>query len=326
MLNEISIEVIRKCPNNCLHCSSCSSLNCKEIISFDKFIQVIDGAIKLGLKTVCFSGGEPFLHPNIIDMINYVYEKKLSSYVYTSGIFINNNEKSSSIPKKIFKEICGKVSKLIFNIEAADPEIYNIIMGTKDNFEFLKESVSNAVKLGIVSEAHFVPMKLNVNQIEKVIDLCDKLNISKVSFLRLVLHGRALNNRDKIALSYKQTQKLIEKLKFIKRNKSIDIRIGVPLSDNQSENKCEAANGKLNIKYNGYVYPCEVFKNNRVRLKENLVPESINEKDIESIYKNSSYLNNVREYVERFPKLSTCENCVGQYFIEFFIKEDDSNG
>ena len=37
MLKEISIEVIRKCPNRCLHCSSCSNENCSEIISFDKF-------------------------------------------------------------------------------------------------------------------------------------------------------------------------------------------------------------------------------------------------------------------------------------------------
>ena len=61
MLKEISIEIIRKCPNNCLHCSSFSNKNCSEIIPYELFKKVVSGAKNLGLKTVCFSGGEPFL-------------------------------------------------------------------------------------------------------------------------------------------------------------------------------------------------------------------------------------------------------------------------
>lgn len=74
MLKEISIEIIRKCPNNCLHCSSFSNKNCSEIIPYELFKKVVSGAKNLGLKTVCFSGGEPFLHPDIIEMIEYVYD------------------------------------------------------------------------------------------------------------------------------------------------------------------------------------------------------------------------------------------------------------
>ena len=57
MLKEISIEIIRKCPNKCLYCSSFSNENCSEMIPLEKFMEVIDGAQELGLKTVCFSGG-----------------------------------------------------------------------------------------------------------------------------------------------------------------------------------------------------------------------------------------------------------------------------
>lgn len=49
---------------------------------------------------------------------------------------------------------------------------------------------------------------------------------------------------------------------------------------------CEAANGKLNIRYDGKVFPCEVFKNNGVEPLSDCEPDNIYEKSIEYIYKN----------------------------------------
>ena len=40
-LKEISIEIIRRCPNNCVHCSSCSSIKQTEIIPYGKFCEVL---------------------------------------------------------------------------------------------------------------------------------------------------------------------------------------------------------------------------------------------------------------------------------------------
>lgn len=118
MLKEISIEIIRKCPNNCLHCSSFSNKNCSEIIPYELFKKVVSGAKNLGLKTVCFSGGEPFLHPDIIEMIEYVYDIGLDSYVYSSGIYMDKDDIRGPIPQQIFDRISNKVTKIIYNIEA----------------------------------------------------------------------------------------------------------------------------------------------------------------------------------------------------------------
>lgn len=327
MLKEISIEIIRRCPNNCLHCSSSSGLNCDEIISFEKFLDVVNGAVELGLQTICFSGGEPFLHPEIIRMIEFVYEKGLNSYVYTSGIILDEYKKKAPLPEAMLREISRKVTKLIYNIEAANPNTYDLIMGTKGCFDFLKQSVINANKCGIVTEAHFVPMRLNVSEVEPTILLCEQLGISKISFLRLVSHGRAFNNKSQIALSNEETNALKNKLSQIKKKSTLNVRVGVPLSEEESKHDCEAANGKLNIKYDGFVYPCEVFKNDHVRINEcNMMPENICENNIKNIYNNSSYLNVVRKFVKEFTCAKTCENCIGQYFIDSYYEESEKDG
>lgn len=315
MLKEISIEIIRKCPNKCVHCSSLSSEECREIIPFGKFKEVIDGVKALGLKTICFSGGEPFLHPDIVEMIDYVYNKGLNCYIYSSGICLDCMKNKISIPEKILDNISGKVTKIIFNIEAADECIYDVIMGTQSCFCLLEQSIKKALSRKIVVEGHFVPMKLNKNQIEPVVDFCERLGVSKVSFLRLVMHGRALNNKERLLLSEEELKEVEEQLVKLYKSKSSYIRIGVPLLGETKEAHCEAANGKLNIRYDGNVYPCEVFKNHRAEILDDTKPENIFREKIEKIYEDSKYLQKVRFLVAQFSCGDCCENCIGQYYM-----------
>lgn len=112
----------------------------------------------------------------------------------------------------------------------------------------------------------FVPNRLNWNQIEETLELCQNLGISRMSFLRLVLHGRALVNRKRLELTDHETEILIGDLQKIQAEGKYPIRIGVPLQGNACEHRCEAAVEKVNIRYDGRVYPCEVFKNDSVRV------------------------------------------------------------
>ena len=315
MLNEISIEIIKKCPNRCVHCSSMSTINSAEIIPLNLFKQVIDKGISLGLKTVCFSGGEPFLHPDFLKMIDYTAEKGLNSFIYTSGIVLDNSENPTSLPIQILEYIASKVTKVIFNVEASDSITYKKIMGI-DGFDIMKQSISSTVGLGISTEAHFVPMKLNINQIKSTVKMCEQLGISKISFLRLVPHGRAIANYKRIALSLQETEQLKKELTKLKKDSSVNIRIGVPLIEGNHKNECEAAKGKLNIKYDGTVYPCEIFKNDKIRLfNSRMVPENIFDNKLDLIYNQSDFLIHVREQISEFQEKRSCENCIGQDYI-----------
>jgi len=321
LLKEMSVEILRKCPNKCVHCSSNSSLTCSEIIPYELFCSIIRDAVELGLKTVCFSGGEPILHPDFIKMIDYVNSLKLQSYIYTSGIYVDESNNPNSIPLNILDSIKDKATKLILNIEAANESTYDFVMGTKGNFKYMKKSIKDANKIGILTEAHFVPMRLNIREIDETVRLCNELGVSKISFLRLVLHGRALSNQSLISLSEEETQQLKLKLQELSKSSTLKIRIGVPLSGENNKHYCEAAKGKLNIRYDGNVYPCEVFKNNKVRFIDGFAPDNIFDAGIKEIYEHSKYLCKVRDYINNFAGVKTCENCIGQYYIKSVDEE-----
>ena len=315
MLKEISIEIIRKCPNRCVHCSSFSNMQCSEIIPIDKYKEVVNDAMRLGLNTVCFSGGEPFLHPDIIQMVDFANDLGLQTYIYSSGIYVDNFGVPSDIPVELFEQMRNKITKVIFNIEAVNEETYNRIMGTRGYFKYLTSSIRNAVSKNINAEGHFVPMKLNLNQIEMTLQYCQNVGISKVSFLRLVAHGRAAENKEMLSLSDDEFIAVQDKLQQISAEKKYKIRVGVPLLGETGMNHCEAANGKLNIRYDGKVFPCEVFKNNSISILDGETPGNIFESSLHEIYSNSKYLLASRELIRHFSCNKSCENCVGQYYI-----------
>jgi len=316
MLNEVSIEIIRKCPNNCIHCSSLSDKDCTEIFKYDDFISIINDAEKLGTKTICLSGGEPFLHPNLIEMISYLHKIGLNTNIYTSGIIFDGDMNYASLSKELLNSIAGKVSKLIFNIESSNSDTYDKIMGTLGCFSLMQQSVKIANSLGIVTEAHFVPMKININEIESMVGFCKELGLSKISFLRLVIHGRAKANEKEIAFSTEELAQVKNKLESLQKQSDIKIRIGVPLSSNDSCHKCEAAKGKLNIKYDGFVFPCEVFKNDCCStLPNGLKPDKVLNISLIDIYNNSPYLRYIRETSEHFANNKDNETCIGQSML-----------
>lgn len=323
MLKEVSIEIIRKCPNCCLHCSSFSHSKCKEILPYLKFEELVNDAAKLGAQTICLSGGEPFLHPDIVKIVHYVHECGLKCYIYTSGIVFDEDDMPCPIPLDVFSTISKDVTKIIFNIEAGTEMTYDRIMGTHGCFYKMQESVRRAVQAGLCAEGHFVPMAINIGEIENVVSLCKRLHISKLSFLRLVLHGRAEQNRSSLELTPEDERNLRTHLYSLKSHRNLPIRIGVPLSGDSSCYKCEAAQGKLNIKFDGTVFPCEVFKNHSFKKAlGNVKPDNIYEKSLYEIYTSSEYLEAIRKLSATFTTHQNCETCVGQYLISFENKEE----
>ena len=322
VLREVSIEIIRRCLNNCMHCSSMSGPACREMIPLNKFKEVVQHAKMLGAETICLSGGEPFLHEQIIERIEYVSQIGLNCFVYTSGI-VEDRGRAISISTDIFSRISTTVTKVIFNVEASREETYDLIMGTTGCFEIMKTSISNAVATGIHTEAHFVPMRLNINEIDATINLCKLLGILTISFLRLVPHGRAALHANKLCLTYPEMCAIKKQLRELSETYGSAIRIGVPLSTDEVCHKCEAACGKINIRYDGRVFPCEVFKNNQMQeVMGEIFPDNIYENSFYTIYKESKYLNHIRELSVTYPK-TAAETCIGQYMLEWGERKND---
>ena len=316
MLSEISIEILQRCPNRCIYCSSHSNPQATHIIPFEIIKNVIDDAKSLGCKTVCLSGGEPFLHPHILDIISYIAKQQLTCYVYTSGIYMKD-EVYSSLPNEYIEAIRGMVVKVIFNVEADSSTLYDKIMGTDvGGFDMMKKSINDCVSSGLVVETHVVPMQVNFKHLKSIFEMCYQLGVSKVSILRLVMQGRALENLSLVKLTGEDSREVTKQIKALKEAYKGKVRIGLPYSDSNCRIYCKAASDKINVRYDGNVYPCEVFKDDLLNAKLGCEPDNVWKDSFYDIYKISPYLNVVRKSIEAFKKEDGDETCYGQFKME----------
>lgn len=264
---ELSIEIIKTCMQNCIYCSSESKNDDTEQLSTEEVLKVIHDLNNVTtLNRVSLSGGEPFLHDNMLDIVSGIRAINPSTEViiYTSGITRNAQSISKRTMDKLKK--LG-IHSIIFNLPALTPSKYNELTGTTTRIARVLASIGWAVGAGIRVELNVVPNKINIDDIDNIMDYCDGYEVQAVNFLGLVEHGRANTNKDKLGLSADEQISLMQKLDKMytdrKKHKSLtQIRIGTPLRFNCDEcNACNACNGnKLYIKHNGDVHICETFK------------------------------------------------------------------
>lgn len=316
-LRDIAFEIIQQCPNNCRHCSSISSLRSTHIIDTNIFCKVIEDAIPLGLRHVSISGGEPFEHPNLNEMVLYAKERGLDVSIYTSGLFSRNGKTEPISLDTLIKLRDVGLNNLMFNLPSTNAKVYDRIMGTEGNLPYVIDVIKSARKLGIQTEIHFVPMSPNLPLLEDLLVFASKYDI-KVSFLRLVLQGRATTNEKELDIHEAFVKKFINETKDRLETRGIHIksRNGIPLSDVRDENCCTAAKSKVIIRYDGAVFPCEAYKSvDEIDADGNLFyPDNVNETSIKNIWESSKFLSSLRtEMNSFFCNKCISENCPAQY-------------
>ena len=135
----ILIEPVSSCNLKCGVCfQSDPSFIKKEFMgkmSFELFKKVIDEAEKKGTKAITFgSRGEPSIHPQIIEFIDYAKNKFLEFK------FITNATKLTE--KLIHKILSSNINLVQFSIDSEDKKIYEEIRKFS-NFDKVLENVKN---------------------------------------------------------------------------------------------------------------------------------------------------------------------------------------
>lgn len=158
MLKDLCFEVIQTCPNKCKFCSSNSSQEKKKIISLQDFKKTVSFfKNKYGIEEISISGGEPFLHPDLYDMIRFSKENGIRTVIFTSGI-----KMASQMPKEMIEQILAKREKDLQEIEKHEPWNERL----KNNIKRYYDRCLNPGLFSAVTNQEFETMKqLDVDKI-----------------------------------------------------------------------------------------------------------------------------------------------------------------
>ncbi|ABO49061.1 Radical SAM domain protein [Desulforamulus reducens MI-1] len=302
-LENLFVEITNKCALKCRHCSSEASPSGQEHISINQLVALIDQAYQMGLKSFTISGGEPFLHPDIKELLKYLKKKDISTCIYTSGVIQEGNDLIPFPDRLVDFLRNGLVHNLIFSIQGADSLTHDNITGISGSQIITLESIAKVKKNLLPFEIHFVPMKLNYLEIPQVINLAEQLGANQVSLLRLVPQGRCLDSKEYLLLDRKTAEEFESYVKELTAQpQGISIRLGTPFNCvTESEKVCSASLNKLLISASGEVFPCEAFK----FLKG--LRNNIHNTELRMIWKNDILLNHLRNI--SLKDIKVCGDC-----------------
>jgi radical SAM protein with 4Fe4S-binding SPASM domain len=245
---------------NCLICSSEAGLPYEKELATIEIKDLLKQAKKLGAKSICFSGGEPFAHPNILDLCTFSKSLGLEIHIYTSGNVAWNNL-LSPISEDLLSSIKPFVDKIIFGLQGPNAKIHESITRVSGSFDNAVVSIKRAICESIAVEIHFVPVKINYNYVLKMIDLSRELGVSKISFLRFVPQGRGKTYKSLLDLDKPEVLSLSSDLESVIDSKFPIVRIGAPFGIlGLTKARCTAGENRATVRADGQVFPCEALK------------------------------------------------------------------
>jgi MoaA/NifB/PqqE/SkfB family radical SAM enzyme len=84
-LNFVWLEITGRCQLACEHCYAESGpLGTHGVMTFEDWTRVIDQCAELGVSDVQFIGGEPTLHPRLVDLVDHALGRALAVEVFSN--------------------------------------------------------------------------------------------------------------------------------------------------------------------------------------------------------------------------------------------------
>jgi len=266
-LEELCLEVTKECLLDCLHCSTDAAMG-KEVLDTNVSIRTINDFEALGGKQLELSGGDPLLDPDIWKILDHCKGKPFQTTLYTTGIA------NMPVPEIVKKLDVDRVA-----ISLQEPPITSVNYSSTT-----KKFMKGLIKKGIETTVHFVPMKLNYKNFDKLFKECEEMGVKEVKILRLIPQGRALQNWDKIHLPEMELKRFIEE---VSKKHPSKVKLGDPTAFYSDEKgHCKAATSTCLIDPLGDVYPCPALKTRPTLSAGNVYEQSLREiweKGFESI-------------------------------------------
>ncbi len=175
-------NVTQQCNLKCIHCYAHASDRAVEReLTFKEGQQLIDDLSGFGVPVLLFSGGEPLVRKDLPDLAAYAVKRGMRAVISTNGTLI-----SKSLAKRLKEIGLSYVGISLDGMQAVNDRF----RGVNGAFNRAMEGIRNCKDAGIKVGLRFTINKANVNEIPKIFNLIEKIDIPRACFYHLVYAGR----------------------------------------------------------------------------------------------------------------------------------------
>jgi pyrroloquinoline quinone biosynthesis protein E len=181
-------ELTYRCPLQCPYCSNpLDFARSHDELSTAEWIEVFRQAREMGAAQLGFSGGEPLVRQDLVELIEAARGLGYYTNLITSGIGLTEEKIAS------FAE--AGLDHIQISFQAADEEVNNLLAGSKKAFAHKLEMARAVKKHGYPMVLNFVTHRHNIDNIEQIIRLCIELEADFVELATCQFYGWAELNR-----------------------------------------------------------------------------------------------------------------------------------
>ncbi|AEA83999.1 pyrroloquinoline quinone biosynthesis protein PqqE [Pseudomonas stutzeri] len=181
-------ELTYRCPLQCPYCSNpLDFARSHDELSTAEWIEVFRQAREMGAAQLGFSGGEPLVRQDLVELIAAARGLGYYTNLITSGIGLTE--------EKIASFADAGLDHIQISFQAADEEVNNLLAGSQKAFAHKLEMARAVKKHGYPMVLNFVTHRHNIDNIDQIIRLCIELEADFVELATCQFYGWAELNR-----------------------------------------------------------------------------------------------------------------------------------
>lgn len=175
-------NMTRRCNLKCVHCyAQAVDPDGKDEISTSKAKEIIDDLAAFGAPVMLFSGGEPLVRKDLVELASYATSKGMRAVISTNGTLITK-EKAREL-----KEV--GLSYVGISIDGTE-ETHDKFRGVPGSYKKALEAVENCKAEGLKVGLRFTINKRNWTEVPSVFQVLKDLEVPRACFYHLVYSGR----------------------------------------------------------------------------------------------------------------------------------------
>lgn len=256
---EVWLSVTSKCNLHCITCFKDKNQIRKKDMSKEKLLNIIDEIKELGVGYIVVSGGEPFMRPDILDILERIASLDIMTLIITNGTLIN---------KEIAKRLGEIKPKIIqVSLDGSTAEINDRIRG-KGVYDKTIRGAKLLIEQNLDVRLYPTINRLNIHDLPNMRKLVNELRpgFNHLAFAKFHPTGRGLKNEKELNISEDEFLEIIKSFPKDKENKTeasskkeaTDLTHLLPTRIPYGARKinCGWGAATFSIEADGKVYPC----------------------------------------------------------------------
>jgi Fe-coproporphyrin III synthase len=194
-------NVTRRCNLKCLHCYAQATAGpAQDELSHQAALDLLRDLKDFGAPVVLFSGGEPLLRPDLLELVDRAVGHGMRAVISTNGTLI-----SRDLAWRL-KDLGLSYVGISLDGTAA---VHDRFRGDPGSFAAAMAGVRHCREVGLKVGLRFTVSRLNYREVPAIFDLVEEYQLPRICFYHLVYAGRGTKLVAE-ALSHPQTRELLD--------------------------------------------------------------------------------------------------------------------